>query len=64
MHTANMVSTRDAAALLGTDRNGVRRLLRSGDLEPALKLDGKTGAYLFDREVVEALAKARQGATS
>lgn len=35
----------------------VQRRARSGAVPTAHKIEGPTGAYLFDRETIEALAK-------
>ena len=47
---------KQAAAILHCDRKTVLRWIASGRI-PAIKLDGKTGAYLLDPADVEA-AKA------
>lgn len=52
-------TTKQAAEALHTDRKGVRRLVERGALVPVLKLPGLTGAYLFARADVEALAAER-----
>lgn len=54
-----LASTAEVARRLGTDRKGVRRLMASGVLVPVQKLPGRTGAYVFDRDAVEALATER-----
>lgn len=52
-------TTKQVAEALRTDRKGVRRLVERGTLTPVQKLPGTTGAYLFDRAAVEALAAER-----
>lgn len=59
MVNTDTITTAQAAERLSTDRKGVRRLVARGDLAPAMKLPGLTGAYLFDPEAVEALAEER-----
>ncbi|MEV7972853.1 helix-turn-helix domain-containing protein [Cellulomonas sp. NPDC089187] len=54
-----MLTTAEVCTRLGTDRKTVRRLVDRGSLTPAFKLPGVTGAYLFDRAEVEALAAER-----
>jgi len=53
------LSTRDVARLLGTSVPTVTRRARQGDLPVAVKAPGPRGAYLFDREPIEALAAER-----
>jgi len=45
--------------MLGKSVATVNRLALAGVLRPVMKLPGKTGAYLFAREDVEALAVKR-----
>ncbi len=59
MPNDDTLTTAETAEALRTDRKGVRRLIARGDLAPARKLPGKTGAYLFERRAVEALAAER-----
>lgn len=47
-----------AAAMLNMSRSGVKYLVLTGRLTPAMKLPGKTGAYLFHRSDIEALKSA------
>lgn len=54
-----LLSTREAARVLGITRSAVARLVLRGRLQPAFTLPGKTGAHLFDRATVEALAAER-----
>lgn len=54
-----LLSTRDVAQRLRVSVPTVTRLAREGGLEPAMKLDGPRGAYLFHPDVVEALAASR-----
>lgn len=51
-----LVSTAQAAAILNRHVRSVHRLIATGALVPAVKIPGKTGAYLFNRADVEALA--------
>lgn len=59
MPQVDTITTAQTAARLRTDRKGVRRLMSRGDLVPAMKLPGATGAYLFAAADVEALAEER-----
>lgn len=55
------LSTREVAQLLQTSVPTVTRRARAGDLAEVVtaKAPGSRGAYLFDREAVEALAAER-----
>ncbi|MFM8155410.1 MAG: helix-turn-helix transcriptional regulator [Actinomycetes bacterium] len=53
-----LVSAREVCELLHISRSGLDRWLDAGRLTPALKLPGKTGAYLFHRSDIEALKGA------
>jgi hypothetical protein len=61
--TKQLLSTKQTADLLRCDLRTVHRLVERGDLSPAHKLDGKTGAYLFDPDVVAERVKAREVAS-
>jgi len=58
--SANLATVAEAAAALSTSRFSILRLVRSGRLVPVQKLPGRTGAYLFAREDVDALAAQRR----
>ena len=51
----DIISTTEAAKLLGIDPRTVQRRAISGDLPIVSKLRGDTGAYLFNRADVLAL---------
>jgi len=57
----DLIGATEAARILEVTRTHLTRLVRAGSLPVALKLDGKTGAYLFDRSAVEDLRSARDG---
>lgn len=48
------------AKTLGITRRQVLKKVDSGELVPLTKMDGVTGAYLFDPAVVEALSVQRE----
>ena len=50
-----LITTADAAKVLGVHVSTVSRMVASERLRPAVKVPGKRGAYLFNREDVEAL---------
>jgi hypothetical protein len=56
-HAPDLIGCREAAELLG-DRSvaTVKRQARDGVLPIAAKAPGETGAYLFDRSVIEQIA--------
>ena len=56
------ITSDEAATLLDVDRRSVVRFVVRGELTPALKLPGRTGAYLFERADVEQLRAQRAGA--
>jgi len=57
--TSELVHTAAAALILGCSYRTVLRMVESGDLREAGKVPGKTGAYMFRRADVEALAAER-----
>lgn len=52
-----LVGTREAAEIGGVTQRTVARWVETGKLTPYAKIPGRTGAYLFRREDVEALAE-------
>lgn len=50
------LNSEQVAEILGLNRATVNRRAAAGEL-PAIKLPGRTGAYLFDRALIEQLAK-------
>ena len=52
----NLIGCVETARLLKCSRATVQRRALSGELTPAHRGPGKTGAYLFERADVEALA--------
>lgn len=50
-----LLTTAQAAELLGRRRQTIRNYVQSGRLVPAQKLPASTGTYLFRRADVEAL---------
>jgi hypothetical protein len=59
--TSDLVGTKDAAKILGVSTRTVKRLAFRGDeLVPIAKMPGDTGAYVFHRAAVEAVAAARR----
>lgn len=55
----NLIGTAASAQLLGWSRAKVKREAQAGRLPYKQKMDGRTGAYLFDRTVIEVIAANR-----
>lgn len=51
---SKVLTTAEAADKLGCSASTIRRLVRSGVIE-AVKLPGRTGPFLFDPEVIDAI---------
>jgi excisionase family DNA binding protein len=58
MPNVDLIPTVEAAEMLNKDVSTVLRLAKSGKLPYAVKIPGKTGAYLFSRKAIEKLVKA------
>lgn len=57
-HGTDLVTTREALAILNySDPSTISKMVKSGRLEPAHKMPGKRGGFLFNRADVEAIAK-------
>lgn len=56
----DLIGASEACQILGRDRSTLTRWVDSGRLDFWVKMPGATGAYLFDRAVVEALAREIQ----
>lgn len=54
-----LLTTQEARQVIGVSRQTLGRLVAAGSLTPAFQLPGRTGAILFRRVDVEALAAAR-----
>ena len=62
MTDRDLIGSAIAAKVLGVGRTTFYRLVRNGRLVPAAELPGITGARLFDRADVDALAAERSKA--
>lgn len=59
----NLIGTAEAARILGKSHRTVHRLVESGDLVPVITAPGGfSGAFLFARGDVEAIASERASA--
>jgi len=54
-----LIGAAEAAKLLGIDRSRLTRKVQDGTVPYVHKGDGIRGAYLFDRAVIETLAKGQ-----
>lgn len=61
MPNNDLIPTSEVSVILGRDVSTVLRDVRDGRIPFVLKLPGRTGAYLFDRAVIDNLA-VRDGA--
>lgn len=52
MEASDLITTTEAAELLGVGRSTVTRWVDDGRLTPARKLAGLRGAWLFDRDTI------------
>jgi len=57
MATTTLITTRQAAEVLGKSERTVQRMATSGQLPYVQRLAGPTGVYLFDPDVVHELAR-------
>jgi excisionase family DNA binding protein len=61
-NAADLVTSAEAAPVLGVSVPTVNRYAASGRLRYVKKLPGRTGAYLFHREEIEAERQRRAAA--
>lgn len=54
-----LIGSAEAARRLGVDRSHLNRLVRMGAIRAVTQLDGRTGARLFDPEVIDQAAVRR-----
>lgn len=62
MSNAELIGAAQAARILGISQRQVARRVETGALEPLGKIQGKTGALLFDRAYVEKVAEQERAA--
>ncbi len=62
MHTTDLLSSAEAAAILKVDRATLNRWAAAGKVPTADKYPGKTGPRRFDPDVVDRLAAERKSA--
>lgn len=54
-----LIGVAEASEITGLDRRTIHRKVDRGELTPVSKLPGLRGAYIFDRNEVEALSKGK-----
>lgn len=59
-----LIGSSEAASIIGVSRATLTRWVQSGEIEPAKKLPGLTGAALFERADIDAKAAERKGAVT
>jgi predicted site-specific integrase-resolvase len=59
MVNGELIGSKAASGLLEIDRSTFAKWVKQGKIQPALRLEGTTGAMLFRKEDVEALAAER-----
>jgi hypothetical protein len=57
-----LITATEVAKIIGRDLRTVQRQATAGTLPIVSKLPGATGAFLFDRDVIEALAEGGDAA--
>lgn len=58
MHNEPMIGTREACDVLGVNRSTLTRWVAAGRITPVTRLPGTTGAYVFRRADIDAIAQA------
>lgn len=56
-----LIGSADVCALLGIERSTLIRWVQLGQVTAAIKMPGKSGAYLFDSEYIAGLVEAKEG---
>jgi excisionase family DNA binding protein len=59
MSQSELLGVTEAAEIAGVSGATIKRAAQAGQLPPAMKMRGATGAYLLTREAVEAYAQER-----
>lgn len=58
MSSSNLISTAEAASILGVSPRAIAARVARGTLAPRHRLPGRTGAMVFDRREIERQASA------
>lgn len=59
---SDLIGTKEAAELIGCTVSTLTRRAQLGRVNPAMKLPGETGAYLWRRSDIEAMADTNDAA--
>jgi excisionase family DNA binding protein len=59
-----LLTTKQVAERLGVDVRTVHRMADTGRLPYVTKLEGATGAYVYDPDAIDAIAQQRQEANA
>ncbi len=59
MHMRNLLTTKQAAEMLGVTTRQITRWALNGDVPHAHKIEGLRGAYLFDIDTLEEIHATR-----
>ena len=54
---SQLIGADEAAEILGIERSAFTKRIHAGTVKPLTKLSGARGAYIFDREEIQKLAK-------
>lgn len=57
---STLISSAEAADLLGISRSTLTRRVKRGTIRPAMKVGGERGAFVFKRSVIERIAAAER----
>ncbi len=60
MPNPDLIGTTEAAEVIGIERSTISRWVKDGALNPAHRMTGQTGAFLFHRSEVERVAAEYQ----
>ena len=59
---SQLIGAAEAAEILGLERSTLTRWIHGGKITPLTQLDGKRGAYVFDRADVVSISQGSQAA--
>lgn len=60
MRPQTLISAQEVARRLNVDRSTITRRVQAGSLSPAGKLDGATGAYVFDADEIDRMIQKKR----
>jgi hypothetical protein len=62
LKSEDLIGSAEAALILGVNRGYFNKLAARGEVDVAVKIPGRTGGRMFEREHIEGLAKTRANA--